>query len=291
MGALSAHGADSRRARPAAGWRCARLAGPRPRGRRPTSKSSRRDYDGWYRPASGRFSGGGDVLLRMSRGRLARRLDHVAPPGPVLDVGCGDGALLDGLAARGREALGLERVATRPDVRACAVDGLRRARGEWAAVVFWHTLEHVMKPAAALDRACELLAPGGLLAIAVPNLASWQARMFGDRWLHLDLPRHLVHLPAAALVDRLRARGLEIDRVSYWRGGQVVFGWLHGLVAALARSPQPVRRDPAAGRAVAPDDGAAASGGRWRRERRSPRLPSALAARRGRRQGRRHRLR
>ena len=38
-----------------------------------------------------------------------------------------------------------------------------------------------------------LLAPHGLLLIAVPNAAGWQARLFGPRWLHRDVPRHLFH--------------------------------------------------------------------------------------------------
>lgn len=53
----------------------------------------------------------------------------------------------------------------------------------------------------------------------------------------LDLPRHLVHLPSAALIDRLRSLGLAVERISYWRGGQVVFGWLHGLVGMLPGHP------------------------------------------------------
>jgi hypothetical protein len=28
-----------------------------------------------------------------------------------------------------------------------------------------------------------------------------------------------------------------VERVSYWRGGQVVFGWLHGMVASLPGHP------------------------------------------------------
>ena len=86
--------------------------------------------------------------------------------------------------------------------------------GEWAAVVFWHSLEHLREPRAALRRACSLLAPSGLLIVAVPNRASWQARWLGNRWLALDLPRHLVHLSAGALVDGVRECGLEVDRVS-----------------------------------------------------------------------------
>jgi SAM-dependent methyltransferase len=217
----------------------------------PDARELQADYEGWYRPASGRFSAGGDILLHLSRGGLARRLDRVAAPGPVLDVGCGDGALLDGLGDRGREAVGLERVAARSDVRACEITDFAERPGEWAAIVFWHSLEHLWQPAAALDRACELLAPGGLLAIALPNRSSWQASIFGKRWFALDLPRHLVHLPAATLVDRLIARGLEIERVSYWRGGQVTFGWLHGLVGTLPGHPNlydAIRQAPARSR-------------------------------------------
>jgi len=196
----------------------------------PTAAELDRAYSSWYRPASGRFSGIGDVILRRTRGRLARRADRVAPPGPVLDVGAGDGTLLDALAARGRQALGLEREAKRPDMRSSE---LTDVGGRWAAIVFWHSLEHLANPGEQLARAASALSPGGVLIIAIPNNDSLQARLFDDRWLALDLPRHLVHLSSKALIERLEALSLTVERVSYWRGGQVVFGWLHGLVAML----------------------------------------------------------
>lgn len=201
---------------------------------RPSPADLDRAYSGPYRPAAGRFGGFGDALLRRSRGALARRLDRIAPPGRVLDVGAGDGALLDALRGVGREALGLERGSGRPDMTAA---GLEAIEGEWAAVVFWHSLEHLPEPSAALRHAAALLVPGGVLIVAVPNSDSLQARAFGDRWFALDLPRHLVHLTAAALQARLRGLGLRLERVSYVRGGQVVFGWLDGLVGALPGRP------------------------------------------------------
>ncbi len=191
-------------------------------------------YGDWYRPSSGRFSGVGDALLRRTRGLLARRLDRIAPPGRILDVGAGDGALLDALSVRGRDALGLEREAGRPDVSTAAVT---EVSGEWAAIVFWHSLEHLPDAGQAIDHAASLLAANGVVVVAVPNTASLQARLFGNRWLALDLPRHLVHLPARALIDRLQQLSLEIERVSYWRGGQVMFGWMHGLVGTLPGHP------------------------------------------------------
>jgi SAM-dependent methyltransferase len=176
-------------------------------------------------------------VLALSRASLARRLERIAPPGPILDVGSGDGSLLHALRAQGREAIGLERVSSGDGVYACEVTDFEERLGGWAAVVFWHSLEHLRDPAAALDQAAALLAPGGALVISVPNLDSWQARFLGTRWFHLDLPRHLVHLPASALRAGVEARGFRIERCSYWRGGQLLFGWLHGMVGGLPGNP------------------------------------------------------
>jgi hypothetical protein len=203
----------------------------------PTERELDEAYLGWYRPDSGRFSAGGDRLLALSRATLAQRLDQIAPDGPILDVGAGEGTLVRALTARGREALGLDRATGGEGVIAAEIVDFDQRLGEWAAVVFWHSLEHVARPGAALDRACELLARGGVLVIAVPNLASWQAQLFGDRWFHLDLPRHIVHLPAYALVAGIEAHGLRVERISHWRGGQLMFGWLHGAVGLLPGHP------------------------------------------------------
>jgi SAM-dependent methyltransferase len=188
-------------------------------------------YGEWYRPQAGRFSGPGDIVLRRSRARLAVRVDAHAPPGPVLDVGAGDGTLVAALRARGRDAVGLER---EPGDVAGVISGeIAQVDVPQAAVVMWHTLEHLPDPAGALRDAAAALEPGGLLLVAVPNAASLQARVFGDRWFALDLPRHLFHFPAAALTARLADLGLRVSAVSHVRGGQVLFGWLHGLVGAF----------------------------------------------------------
>ncbi len=212
----------------------------------PSEQELERAYGSWYRPDSGRrFAFIGDPLLRRTRGSLAGRLDRIAPPGPMLDVGAGDGVLIDALARRGRAAIGLERNPKRPDLRD---DPLDRVEGEWAAVVFWHSLEHLPSPGQAIREAARLLRRGGVVVIAVPNTDSLQARAFGDRWLHLDLPRHLVHLCERALLTRLAACDFEVERVSQVRAGQTVIGWLDGLVGTLPGAPslyQALRRSEA----------------------------------------------
>ena len=200
----------------------------------PTSAQLDEAYGRWYRPAGGRFAGLGDAVLRRTRGALADRLHQILPPGPVLDVGAGDGTLVEAFVRHGRDAVGLEPHASGPRLRAAEIEEMS---GDWAAVIFWHSLEHLRRPAEALSHAAGLLVPGGLLVVAVPNAASLQARAFGDRWFALDLPRHLVHLSPAPLLSKIEALGLRVERVSYLRGGQVVFGWIHGLVGQLPGRP------------------------------------------------------
>ncbi len=197
----------------------------------PTDAELAAAYGDWYRPEGGRrFTFVGDALLSRTRAALAGRVDAIAPPGPVLDVGAGDGTLMDALARRGRSVTGLERASDRPDVLDVGIEAME---GEWAAIVLWHALEHLPNPAEAIRAAARLLVPGGVVVIAVPDLAGVQARVFGDDWLHLDLPRHLVHLPSPTLRAGLERAGLRVERESQVRGGQIVVGWVDGLVAKL----------------------------------------------------------
>jgi SAM-dependent methyltransferase len=189
-------------------------------------------YGTWYRPESGRrFSFIGDALLTRTRAALAGRVDEIAPPGRILDVGAGDGTLMDALRRHGRDVLGLERDSGRPDMRDASLDEID---GRWAAVVFWHSLEHLPEPGEAIRQAARLLQPGGVVVVAVPDTGSLQARVFGDDWLHLDLPRHLVHLSAETLRTGLEQAGFRVERESQVRGGQIVIGWLDGLVGVLS---------------------------------------------------------
>lgn len=218
----------------------------------PSEAELERAYGTWYRPEAGRFSFIGDAVLNRTRALLAGRLDRIAPPGPVLDVGAGEGALIDALHRLGRDAIGLERDSRRTDVRD---EALKDVHGEWAAVVFWHSLEHLPDPGESIREAARLLRPGGVLVVAVPNSDSLQARAFGDDWLHLDPPLHLVHLSRRSLVTRLQSSGFVVDRVSNTRGGQLVIGWLDGLVGRLPGNLdlyQALRQPAARSRLVSP---------------------------------------
>jgi SAM-dependent methyltransferase len=154
------------------------------------------------------------ALRRPPLGELQRR-----SPGRLLDVGSGRGDL--GVTLRDWGVTGLE-----PSPDACAE---ARARGvptlegtltttdvdgPFDALVFQHSLEHVAEPLDDLAAARDLLAPGGLVLISLPNFGSWHARRFGADWFHLDLPRHRSHFTPDGLSALLQRAGLEPRRIA-----------------------------------------------------------------------------
>jgi SAM-dependent methyltransferase len=139
------------------------------------------------------------------------------PPGRLLDVGCGTGDLAAIFGRRGWSVAGIEPSAAAAEhARATGVEAVAGTLadapwgdGEFDAILFNHSLEHIDDPAAAVADAARLLRPDGLLAIAVPNFGSWHRRAFGSAWFQLDLPRHLQHFDRDSLSNLVEAAGLR----------------------------------------------------------------------------------
>ncbi|MEO8216867.1 MAG: class I SAM-dependent methyltransferase [Acidobacteriota bacterium] len=170
--------------------------------------------------------------FRRRRGRVVRKLER---PGKALDVGCGRGFLLANLRDHGFDPLGLEvsdvaawhaRHVLGLPVRIARVEDLDLEDSSFNVVIFWHSLEHLTNPLAAIDRARRMLRPGGLLVIAVPNFESWEARAFGRHWFHLDIPRHYFHFGVRSLGSALRERGFFVRKVDHFSLEQNPYGIL-----------------------------------------------------------------
>jgi SAM-dependent methyltransferase len=184
--------------------------------------------------ASHRLCTLGEAARRRTRRRLATRIARVAPPGPVLDVGSGDGLLLDALRATGRLTTGI--VAGGSELETAA--GIQHAEitelgGRYAAIVFWQSLGWLRAPGVALDHAAALLKPGGLLAIAQPSATRVQARALGGRLLAPGAPRHRVLIPPQTLIERLRALGLQVDRIDHLLDISTPGGWMGNVLGGV----------------------------------------------------------
>lgn len=181
------------------------------------------------------------LFERLTRWFRRRRVDVVrrlTRPGAVLDVGCGRGFTLHFLREAGYQPVGVE-LSKHAATHARTNLGLDIREGdflsqpfaaEFEAVIFWHSLEHMADPMRTLQRAWEVLRPGGLLVIAVPNFDSIQSRLTGRQWFHLDVPRHYVHFSARGLQDSLRQCGFSIINVAHLSLEQNPYGWVQSLL-------------------------------------------------------------
>ena len=106
---------------------------------------------------------------------------------------------------------------------------LRPAR-RFDAIILFHVLEHLSAPCEVLQHCEQALKPGGTLIVAVPNARSWQARIFGPTWFHLDVPRHLYHFSPASLSRALERVGLRPGSANFHSFEHDPFGWIQSLL-------------------------------------------------------------
>jgi SAM-dependent methyltransferase len=200
----------------------------------------------YYGRENVRFNPLFEAMTRLFQRRRARVLHNRVPRGPVLDVGCGRGHLLNYLRSLGYEPHGLElsehaawhaKHKLHLDVTTDDLLTSPHQKDRFNAVVFWHTLEHFPQPVACIERAAELLKTGGLIAVAVPNYDSLQAKLFGRHWFHLDVPRHYWHFgpkSLEALLNRHRFRLVQLDHFCF---EQNPYGWLQSFYNKLGFTP------------------------------------------------------
>lgn len=153
--------------------------------------------------------------LRQRLMRLHRR----RPLGRMLDFGCGSGHLL-GLAREsfGTATFGIELhpVASAGAARfgfglhAGPLETCPFAPASFDLAYSVQVFEHLSEPRVELARLFELLAPGGLLYLEVPNDRSLGIRLGQDRLLHNRPPGHLNFFTPGAMRRLLEAAGLEV---------------------------------------------------------------------------------
>jgi len=194
--------------------------------------------------------------------RLARRFGP--PSGRVLEVGCGLGHLLDWLADR--------YTVYGTDINPWALQQARRnvPRGHFALlsaedlspflpgsfqiVIAKHVVEHLEDPERAIAGISRVLAPGGLLVLATPNLDSPMRAIKKENWVGYQDPTHINLRRPAEWLALLRACGLQPQRVfsdGFWDAPYVIglpkvvqkllFGAPGGLQAILGWSIIPLR--------------------------------------------------
>ena len=235
--------------------------------------------DGYHPPEHAQL----DRFQEAHYARQLTRLEATIGVGrrSLLDVGCGAAAFIRYGAERGWAVDGTDIVVTDwarqtnarlwegqlPAIDFGATSG---AGGPCYDVVrFNHVLEHTPDPLAELRRAYELLSPGGVILVGVPNigglsirLKSWQSRLGLKRkaWKHYGALHHLWFFTPVTLARLIGMAGFDVVRwetptVDRHRGGalgrsarralRAPLEWAHagGILDLYGQKPVDRRRD------------------------------------------------
>jgi SAM-dependent methyltransferase len=145
--------------------------------------------------------------LKHTYGRYLAELDRYgARKGALLEIGCGNGFLLQQALAQGyRSVRGVEPsraavIEAVPEVRDTIVCDLMRpglfGPGEFDVICLFQVFDHVPDPGTLLDACFTALRPGGLMLSLNHNIEALSARLLGDRSPIVDIEHTYLYSPA-----------------------------------------------------------------------------------------------
>ncbi|WP_250632903.1 class I SAM-dependent methyltransferase [Rhodoflexus caldus] len=132
--------------------------------------------------------------------------------GKLLDWGCGTGYFPAAMQQAGWQVQGIE---ADEDARNYARQKFSLAvfapekvtqlpDSQYDCISFWHVMEHLHDLRGTIANIERLLAPQGIVVVALPNQQSYDAWYYGRYWAAWDVPRHLWHF-APQNIERLMA--------------------------------------------------------------------------------------
>lgn len=105
-------------------------------------------------------------------------------------------------------------------------------KGPYDVITLWHVIEHLPTFEKTLDALAGKIREGGFLVMAAPNPESWQFRILGRYWTHVDAPRHVVLIPVGLLIAHMRKFGFTAVSITMTDPGGIgwnMFGWQYSL--------------------------------------------------------------
>ncbi len=185
---------------------------------RPGSESLRKHYEEYGREYYSRDGMSEYLISEVRYRREIALLEQATRPGRLLDVGCSVGGFVKAASERGYAAQGIDISA--PSVAVGRKHGLQIYAGDFLTEAFaerfdvitmWATLEHLPDPNRYIERARQLLQPGGVILASVPNFSGISQRLIGkkDRYVGID---HLNYWKARTFAEYFTRFGFEVFR-------------------------------------------------------------------------------
>ena len=154
---------------------------------------------------------------RVSLESLVKGFDLYRQNNRILDVGCGEGWILEVAKKNGWDVYGTEYSARAIEI--CEAKGIKMYKGvlkpeemqanEFDVIVSSETIEHINNPREDFSNICKLLRKGGLLYVATPNFNAYLRYMLKEKYYIIQYPGHLSYYTKKTLHNLLRTCGLK----------------------------------------------------------------------------------
>ncbi len=151
---------------------------------------------------------------------LARR--HGKRGGRLLEIGSGLGHLVgqledtfqtNGVDLNHWAIKESKSVVQKTDLQTASAQDLPFADASFNVVIIKHIVEHLPDPARAIREIGRVMAPGGILILATPNLSSLLKSWKGERWIGYQDPTHISLKPPEEWLGFIREAGFSPVRV------------------------------------------------------------------------------
>jgi 2-polyprenyl-3-methyl-5-hydroxy-6-metoxy-1,4-benzoquinol methylase len=148
---------------------------------------------------------------------MARQLTAATPDAiRYLDVGCSTGFVVEAARDAGWRATGIDLNPSAIDfgrqrgldLRAVPLEEAGFTASSFDAISLFDVLEHLHDPVRTLRRCIELLAPGGIVFLYVPNYDSASRLLMGGEAHFIWPTHHLNYYTPATIADLVRREGL-----------------------------------------------------------------------------------
>ena len=159
----------------------------------------------------------------------------------LLDFGCGKGIFLLLAKKQHWEIAGVEtsvnRSAYASKILGIQVNTAFYTEGsifnkKFDILTLFHVIEHVTDSMELLKNlAKDNLKENGLLVLEVPNIKSWQFQWSKERWLHLDVPRHLAHFDSDTIKPLLENAGCRIINQDFFSFHLGIIGMIQAIMS------------------------------------------------------------
>ena len=210
-----------------------------------------RDYSRYYQGESGtRFNAWAESLVRLFRYLRALGIKRkIGGQKNFLDIGSGRGYTLYYL----KKYFGFRRTAgTQISKPACLFSreklgleiydrdllDLNFTPGSFDGASMIHVLEHVRGPFLYIKKIHELIRPGGIFFLEIPNFNSWTRRFTKKYWLSLDPANHLTFFRPGSIRAYLVEAGFSVSAISTFSIEYSTFSSVQSIVSRLTSSDQ-----------------------------------------------------